>query len=508
MEVVENVAKKQRGNVDRISELPDFILHTILSRLDTKEAGRASVLSKKWYGAWSSIPVLNFQPGYFKYEFEDDTRTLERFVEFVDKTMQRYITQKYRITIMYLTLPKVDEKLGSLVHKCIMIAVQNQVERLEIQITGGNEYRLPEVLFCAKSLKYLKCGNVGLPYYATIELISLEYLILVLQTVDEDMLQEIISFCPLVELDITYDNHLNKISLPLIRKVNKEVEVRGSGTMQSNLQASQLQKFVYCSCCRDSPWPWNMNVVALKNLRKMEICWASISDDIVSVLASGLTALESLVLDSCSMLQFINISSNSLKELQIINYLDDLKNVTIDAPNLREFLFKCKVETSLSLIKVPDHCNAQFFPLVTASITNFWFVKLKKFLTKTNLFKSLELNLACTRLIVAEVELLRNLVIGQPYKLRELKLRESTAWDSTKSSLMTFLDGLFWCCHPDVLSITTKLEKSAAQLIVSILREKVQCWKDPLKSIEVECIESPHLLSYLYEIEIRLRLSW
>ncbi|XP_074284214.1 F-box/LRR-repeat protein 13-like [Silene latifolia] len=280
MEFGENVAKKQMGIVDRISELPDFILHTILTMLDTKEAGRAS-------------------PWYFKYEFEDDTRALERFVEFVDKTMQRYFTQKYRITNMYLLLLKVDEKVESLADKWIMIAVENQIERLEIQnFDGGNEYRLPEILFCSKSLKYLKCCKARLPYYASMELISLEYLILILETVDEDMLQEMISFCPLVELDITYDNHLNEISLPLIRKVNREVEGRGSGTMQSNLQASQLQKFVDRSCFPDSPWPWNLNVVALKNLRKLEICWASISDDVVSELASGLIALESLTLMS------------------------------------------------------------------------------------------------------------------------------------------------------------------------------------------------------------------
>ncbi|KAH9609535.1 hypothetical protein KSS87_023484 [Heliosperma pusillum] len=210
------------------------------------------------------------------------------------------------------------------------------------------------------------------------------------------------------------------------------------------------------------------------------------------------------------MLKCIKISSISLKELQILYSLNfnHLKNVVVDAPNLREFSYKYKVETSLSLIRALDHCNSQFFPLAISPITNAWFVKLKKFLTETNIFKSLVLNLVCTHLVVAEEEQLRNVVIGQPYKLRELKLRETRPWNTLKASLMTFLDGLFWCCHPDVLSITTSLENSAAQVIVSILREKAQCWKDPLKSIEVECIESPHLLSYLYQLEIRLRLSW
>ncbi|XP_074281340.1 uncharacterized protein LOC141606200 isoform X2 [Silene latifolia] len=114
----------------------------------------------------------------------------------------------------------------------------------------------------------------------------------------------------------------------------------------------------------------------------------------------------------------------------------------------------------------------------------------------------------CNQTMVEEEDQLNNVVTCSPYKLRELKLRETRAWNSTESSLKAFLDGLFWCCHPDVLSITTIFQNSVIQLILSILRKKVHCWKDPLKSIEVEGFESPRLLSPPYELEIKLRLSW
>ncbi|XP_074281991.1 putative FBD-associated F-box protein At1g05080 [Silene latifolia] len=510
----ENVAKMQKGTVDRISELPEFILHTILSNLDTKEACRASVLSKRWFDAWSSIPVLDFRPPYFQkygeYPYAYGSDTGERFVEFINKTMERYFKRKYRITKMYLEIPKVHRKIETLVDRWIMIAVQNQIQILEIHDLGIFDYTLPEILFRAKSLKYLNCSSVGLPFYATMDLISLEYLNLMSETtLDEDMLERIISSCPLVVLDITYDNYLKKISIPWMKKVNVEVESRGSGTMQSNLQESPLQKFVYngLSPSDEILWPWNINVAALKNLRKLEFDCVPITDDIVSELSYGLVVLESLIITDCFMLKCINISSSSLKQLRI-SVSGGLEKAIIDSPKLLEFFCCCEVVTSLSLVQALDHCNAQFCTLNLYSVTTGWLVKLKNFFVEANFFKSLAIELCSATEIEFEHDQLMNAGTAVPYKLGELKLCGTSSWTPTKSSLVAFLNGLFWCCHPDVLSLTTDLQDSTAKLILSILTEKVQHWKDPLKSIEIDGIEYPRVFSHSPELEIRIRLSW
>ncbi|XP_074282025.1 putative FBD-associated F-box protein At1g05080 isoform X1 [Silene latifolia] len=511
----ENVAKMQKGTIDRISELPEFILHIILSRLDTKEVCRASVLSKRWYGAWSSVPVLDFQLRYFQKYGDDlyncDDNTLERYVGFIDKTMQRYSMQKYRITKMHLMLPKIDEKLESLIDKWIMIAVQNQIQDFGISVVGGYNYSLPEILFCAKSLKVLKCECVKLPYYETMELVSLEYLTIYLDTVDGDMLQRIISSSPLVELDVTAEKCLVNISVPWMKKGNGGDKCRSNGTMQSNLQECPLQKFVYGSFDGvDMLWPWNINVVALKNLRKLEFTCVPITDDIVYELACGLVALESLVLSDCFNLKCIKISSNSLKQFRIAHALDFIK-VTIDAPKLLEFSFNTEVGTSLSLVRVPDHCNAQFLPLCPDPFSTVWLVELKKFLVETNFFKSLVIELSDPSYpleIVIDEDELRNTVTGLPYKLSELKLCGINDWNRTEFSVVAFLDALFLCCHPDVLSLTTSLENSASEFILNILKRKVHCYTHPLRSIEVEGADCSSLLSKTSEIEMRFRLSW
>ncbi|XP_074281371.1 uncharacterized protein LOC141606220 [Silene latifolia] len=514
----ENVAEMDRGTVDRISELPEFILHSILSNLDTKEVYRTSVLSKRWYDVWSSVPVLDFQSRYYKKEYwnclfhgasvNDDV--IQSFLGFIDRTMQRYDTRKYRIRKLHLELPRADEKIELLVDKWLRIAVQNQVEELLIRnfpfcSRETPFYRLPEILFRAKSLKDLHCSSVVLPYYETMELISLEYLTLLLDTVDTDLLQRIISFCPLVELDITV-SYLGEISLPWERKVNKGAEVFGTEITQSKFKASPLRKFAYSEFNRVIKWPLNMNVVALKNLRELQISSATITDDIVSKLAYGLVALESLVLDSCSMLKCIMISSISLKELRIKEGLDLVK-VTVDAPNLIKFLYCCEVETSLSLIRVLDHCNAQFSLLVgwLFSITTDWLVKLKKILEEKNFFQSLAMELCNYLQTEVEEQQLRNVVTGPSYKLGKLELRDTRALDGIESSLVA-LDALFWICHPDVLSITTCFQKLSAESILNILKCKVQCWKHPLKSIEVEDIDGSSC--HPRETEFRFRLSW
>jgi len=57
-------AKKRKVGMvekDMISELPDAILHGILSHLPTKEAVRTSTLSKRWGSLWTELPSFRFE---------------------------------------------------------------------------------------------------------------------------------------------------------------------------------------------------------------------------------------------------------------------------------------------------------------------------------------------------------------------------------------------------------------------------------------------------------------
>ncbi|CAN6168368.1 unnamed protein product [Urochloa humidicola] len=51
----------RRDGADRISSLPDDLLHVILLSLrDTAAAARTSVLSRRWRRVWAHVPGLSF----------------------------------------------------------------------------------------------------------------------------------------------------------------------------------------------------------------------------------------------------------------------------------------------------------------------------------------------------------------------------------------------------------------------------------------------------------------
>ncbi|CAI0413384.1 unnamed protein product [Linum tenue] len=64
------------ATADRLSNLPDFIIHHILSFLDTKSAVQTSVLSRVWQCAWKHVPVLNVRSDSFQ-----QYSSFDRFVE-------------------------------------------------------------------------------------------------------------------------------------------------------------------------------------------------------------------------------------------------------------------------------------------------------------------------------------------------------------------------------------------------------------------------------------------
>ncbi|OMO88764.1 hypothetical protein CCACVL1_08220 [Corchorus capsularis] len=54
-------SKRFKADEDRISNLPDALIHRILSFLPTKMVVATSLLSKRWVSVWASVPALDFQ---------------------------------------------------------------------------------------------------------------------------------------------------------------------------------------------------------------------------------------------------------------------------------------------------------------------------------------------------------------------------------------------------------------------------------------------------------------
>ncbi|KAL6192701.1 hypothetical protein ACLB2K_033787 [Fragaria x ananassa] len=102
--------------------LPDLVIHEILKSLSTKQAVRASILSKQWERVWFSVPALDFDVDEIEQLGEDDDLHANRlrrhikFAEFVTMCLKRREKDKslhrlrLRIRMRYLSL---DETCSS-----------------------------------------------------------------------------------------------------------------------------------------------------------------------------------------------------------------------------------------------------------------------------------------------------------------------------------------------------------------------------------------------------------
>ncbi|XP_020159584.1 MEIOTIC F-BOX protein MOF-like [Aegilops tauschii subsp. strangulata] len=57
--------KRLAGSADRLSDLPDGLLHTVMSFLTARQAVQTCVLSRRWEDLWCSMPCLNIDEREF-----------------------------------------------------------------------------------------------------------------------------------------------------------------------------------------------------------------------------------------------------------------------------------------------------------------------------------------------------------------------------------------------------------------------------------------------------------
>ncbi|KAK0595964.1 hypothetical protein LWI29_011505 [Acer saccharum] len=174
--------------MDRISELPDYTIHHIMSYLSAKKVAQTSVLSHKWYNFYVSYPIFDFHEPYkwfvgdlanknperfCKNETIIFRKRLHRFTEFVDAFLVRFGNLKLCMQKFRLLIGLLDVEASSLLDKWIGLAVKNEVKELDliVQTYKNAMYTLPWIIFSAASLKALRLEGCKLEHIP--EIISL-----------------------------------------------------------------------------------------------------------------------------------------------------------------------------------------------------------------------------------------------------------------------------------------------------------------------------------------------
>ncbi|XP_042477821.1 F-box/LRR-repeat protein At3g59190-like [Macadamia integrifolia] len=194
---------------DKISNLPDTLLHHILSFLPTKYAVRTCILSKRWKYIWTSVTSLDFDDGF--YDTEPGKKRVRakvaNFMNFVDKVLIQNAS----------SLEKFHLKCGSScdlnrINTWICAAMTRKVQQLCLLISVKQSLKLPHCLFTSEYLVKLELvGNFVLNVPSSICLSSLIILYLEKVTfVDDISVEQLFSSCQVLEFltidDCRWDN--------------------------------------------------------------------------------------------------------------------------------------------------------------------------------------------------------------------------------------------------------------------------------------------------------------
>ncbi|KAL8489612.1 hypothetical protein ACS0TY_025504 [Phlomoides rotata] len=186
--------------INRLSVLPDSLLVRILSFLYMKEAARTSVLSKRWKFLWAELPRLEFWENWNSEKKHD-------FVYWVNRTLDirkgDYL-EEFRVRFMY------DECFASDVDAWIEFSVKNEVKKLSLIMvpysSWDDYYTPPQMLYSCSSLTTLHLNRCFMISERKIEWQSLTKLSLEDVELDQSLIDEILSSCP-----VLYDLEFRKL---------------------------------------------------------------------------------------------------------------------------------------------------------------------------------------------------------------------------------------------------------------------------------------------------------
>ncbi|KAJ9549861.1 hypothetical protein OSB04_022404 [Centaurea solstitialis] len=127
---------------DRLSSLPDELIHQILSCIDSKFAIQTCLLSSRWKLLWTSMPCLNFSSRNFG--------SLPKFTEFVTHVLTH---RNHQIDLTSVKLSFHGEANQVFVRKIAKYAFSHNVQELTVVSSPKSHHEFPPCLFSSRSLK-------------------------------------------------------------------------------------------------------------------------------------------------------------------------------------------------------------------------------------------------------------------------------------------------------------------------------------------------------------------
>ncbi|KAL3634850.1 hypothetical protein CASFOL_021904 [Castilleja foliolosa] len=502
-------------SMDRLSQLPQPVLHSILSLLSQKDAVRTCVLSKSWRYLWH---------GRLNVEFSD--KMFARKNEFLDKTLQRYLDQNLSLQQFLVDIHyKVDFVL---LQKWIPMVIMNMgVRSFNLIFHESNiVFLLPLVVFQSESLVELhlkRCNLYTLKSTDNVMLNNLQTLRLHDVYITDEIFDKIISSCPLIEnLNLSRCIGLTSISLRKHHNikdfgcsVNDKIifEIEGPHTLES---------FHIENYCPYWFLPYkNMHFPHLKSLKLQRV---KLNAETFNNFSSFFPCLNELIINECKGLKDFRLFSSSIKRLTI--KMDPGKRIKafIDTPNIlyfeylgRDFLPSIKFTTTSN--EWASHISMPYKLKRSNKDAMSWFLKLNNLLKALNQSHiTLDLNFFHSTFRKLHI----NDSYGGLYKpvvVENLKLSSCFASSSVRGIVNCFLR----ICRPRFIHMDLygglRAKCNFAEYMSKLIPDEKGCfWLQDLEEVSTEvwkkkakewrCIKGTILRSLCSQKQIRFRLTW
>ncbi|PHT45905.1 hypothetical protein CQW23_15063 [Capsicum baccatum] len=314
---------------DRISNLPEPILHHIMSFIYAKHVAQMSTLSKALATASNSLSYLNF--GY----------------------ISDWWSNCYFAPLSY-------------VDRWIKILIDYNIKELDLRVDrpdyrGNIGYnRLPEKIFAARSLNVLSLYGFKIALPADdgmIKLPSLQELHLSYVFLDEKFIESLCtSCCNLEHLSFRYFDGLTSF------QVCETLQLPCSVLQLVDIAAFNLEELRINSLNRSIKV---VRITACKALKSLYLGGVDVTDNWLEELFYSLQNVEKFELSRCDTLKTMKIASGRLKWL-ITSDCDNLIAADFDTPNLLKFQYSCHPLSTFKLkasdIIIPKDLRENILP--------------------------------------------------------------------------------------------------------------------------------------------------
>ncbi|KAJ4789647.1 F-box/FBD/LRR protein [Rhynchospora pubera] len=197
------------GNLDRLSNLPDEILHRIISFMKVRHTVQTCILSKRWKNLWRQLPYLNFN--------HVDFRNSCQFDRFVDSFLKHRGTSGIKTFHLDWKSFNVGETTKSWINYVFTS------EHL-----GYYPVELPHSFFPSSSIEEIYLRGSYFPMkeirHESIDLVKLKCLHLSRVCWIDEFMQNLITGCPRLE-EMTMEDCTLETSIIIASRVLKKLDI-------------------------------------------------------------------------------------------------------------------------------------------------------------------------------------------------------------------------------------------------------------------------------------------